>query len=296
MKYYEDLNLICKRLNIKNIITNDIDAWTYHKKHRKIYNKLWLVETQEIDCGPIGTYPTSYPIIIKPIINLYGMSRGFKKINNKKEYFENQIDGSFWMPYLNGKNFTIDIVLEKGKIINYFCLESKPSINGTFEYHVYRPNYKLSTKIKNLIENNFIGYSGPMNIEIINEVIIEAHLRFNGDLYLYDDNFFLNLSNMIDNKKYNLKVSKKKIYLIPYFVNSNFNLNILNKSEIEDILIENNIDNIRWDNINSLYQRNDLNRLLMFKTTKLSTAKNIKNLIKKNLYLRNKMYSFVYGK
>ena len=33
MKYYEDLNLICKRLNIKNIITNDIDAWTCPKKN-----------------------------------------------------------------------------------------------------------------------------------------------------------------------------------------------------------------------------------------------------------------------
>ena len=107
-----------------------------------------MVSKQEIDCGPIGTDVNKYPIIIKPIINLYGFSRGFKIIKNEEEYLSNQIDGFFWMPYLNGKNFTIDIVLEKGKIINYFCLESKPSINGTFEYHVYRPNYKLSNKIK----------------------------------------------------------------------------------------------------------------------------------------------------
>ena len=292
MQYYENLFEICNELNIKNIICSDITAWNKNKVHRKIYNKLWLIEEQGVECAPIGVIPKKYPIIIKPIINLYGMSRGFKKIENNTEYFKNQNDGCFWMPYLDGKIYTVDVILDKGKIVGYYCLESKPESLGTFEYHVYRPNYILSTKLKNLIEKNFTGYSGPMNIEIINDIIIEGHLRLNGDLYIYDKNFIKNLSNLIDNKKYELKVKRKKFYLIPYFVDSKFNFSIINKKEIEEILKDNNVFNIRWDNIKSLYQRKYLTRLLMFKVDKLMTGNQIKKEINKNFFLRNKIFSF----
>ena len=53
MYYYQDINELCHKLNINNIITNDIDAWSQHKISRKIYNKLWLVEIQRVECGPI---------------------------------------------------------------------------------------------------------------------------------------------------------------------------------------------------------------------------------------------------
>ena len=294
MEYYQDINQKCHELKINNIISNDIDAWTFHKNYRKIYNKLWLVEKQNVECAPIGVEPTTYPIVIKPIINLYGMSRGFIKINNRQEYYKNQSDGCFWMPFIKGKLYTVDLILYKGKIVNYYCLESKPSLSGTFEYHVYRPKYKLTPDIINLIESNFEGYSGPMNIEIINNIIIEGHLRLNGDYYIYNDKFLKNLSNLIANKEYQLKVKKKKFYLFPYFVESNFNLNILNKEEIEEILQELNVKNIRWDNIKSLYQRDDLTRLLMFKVNKMNIGYEIKKNIRKNLFLRNKMYDFIY--
>ena len=52
-----------------------------------------------------------------------------------------------------------------------------------------------------------------MNIEIINDTIIEGHLRLNGDYYIYDDNFLKNLSKLIDKKDYNLKVKKKILYI-----------------------------------------------------------------------------------
>ena len=67
-------------------------------------------------------------------------------------------------------------------------------------------------------------------------------------------------------------------------------MNSLNKDEIEQLLLENKIKNIRWDNINSQYQRQDLSRLLMFKTKSLSKGLQVKKLINKNLYLRKKVY------
>ena len=63
-----------------------------------IYNKLWLSEIQGIPCGPMGVQPRAYPVIMKPIINLFtttGLSikkaiinayssvEGTEKINNE---------------------------------------------------------------------------------------------------------------------------------------------------------------------------------------------------------------------
>ena len=293
MNYYEDLYQTCNRLNISNIPINDIDAWNDFKDNNFIYNKLNLIQLQKIDCGPIGTMPNSYPIIIKPIINLYGMSRGFKIIKNKKEYLENQNDGFFWMPYLSGKNYTIDIILNKGKIISYYCMESKQSINGTFEYHTYLPNYILDKNIFKFLETILKKYTGPINIELINNVIIEAHLRLNGDFYIFNDEFVKNLSNLISNEEYNFNVKKKQFYLCPYFVNSNINPKLINREEIENILISNNVNNIRWDNINSHYQRNDYCRLFMFKAKSLKICNTIKKEVNKNLFLRSKVLQYI---
>lgn len=279
MEYYENVFDKYDRLEV-DITADDINGYQNNTNFNKIYNKLWLAEKQNVSCGPIGTYPQKYPIIIKPIINLYGMSRGFKIIKNEKEYDKNQKDGFFWMPYLKGKNYTIDLVLNNGKIKGIYGMESKPSVSGTFEYHVYRPEYDLSDKNKKFIEKILKKYTGPVNIEIINDIIIEAHLRFNGDMYIFQDKFFTELNKMQSGKKkYDLSVKKEKFYLFPYFVKSNFNKKLLNKKKIEKILVENNISNIRWDDIDEEFQGHKFKRLFMIKTNKLKTGKDILNLI-----------------
>ena len=63
-------------------------------------------------------------------------------------------------------------------------------------------------------------------------------------------------------------------------------MNILNKEEIEKILLKRKVNNIRWDNIKSLYQRDDLTRLLMYRTDTLSNGYEIKKGIIKNIFLR----------
>jgi len=272
MNHYEDINSILNRLHIDSIVTNDIDAWTTfkYKNYNKIYNKLWLIEAQNIECGPIGTVPNKYPIVIKPIINLYGMSKGYKKINSESDYYKNQNVGSFWMPYIKGRHYTIDIVFDKGVIIAYYALESKPSIHGTFKYHVYRPNYILNHTLKVFMQTHFDNYTGLMNIEVINNSIIEGHLRFNGDCYLYNDIFFKNIDCLMNGKSYTLKVKKKKLYLFPFFITGTIKSSTIHKHVIEDLLIKHGITNIRWDDTTTLYQRDDLRRLFMFKVDTLS--------------------------
>lgn len=293
MNYHENLPDRLFRLNIENILCNDIECWNFHKKHKKLYNKLWLAEIQNIECGPIGTIPNNFPIIVKPIINLYGMSRSFKICNNLHEYLNYQKDGCFWTPYFKGDNYNYDIIFDKGKILTYYTLISKPAINGTFSFHKYSPNEKLSTDIIKLLEMYFDKYSGPMNIEVIDNNIIEGHLRLNGDCYIYNDDFLYNLSKLINQEIYNLNVNDSVIYLFPFFVNSNFNLKFLDKEEIEDILLKNKCDLINWDNIKSNYQRSDLCRLCMYITNNYESGIKIRNEITQNLILREKIYPYI---
>lgn len=295
MNYHENISDKLNRLNINNILFNDIDCWNYYKKEKIIYNKLWLTEEQSIPCGPIGTQPKDYPIIVKPIINLYGMSRSFKICYNEKEYNNYQKDGCFWTPYFSGDNYNYDIIFDKGKIVYYNVLLSKPSINGTFDYHVLNNGIKLSNKNRILLEEKFNDYSGPMNVEVIDNNIIEGHLRLNGDCYIYDDNFFINLSNLIKGERYQFKKIESKIFLFPYFVNYTFDNKFLCKEEIEKILYRNNCYEVNWDNINSNYQRNDLRRLLMYVTNNYEIGIEIRKQINKNLLIREKIFPYING-
>ena len=99
-----------------------------------------------------------------------------------------------------------------------YGMESKPSVSGTFEYHVYRPEYNLSDKNRKFIEKILKKYTGPVNIEIINDVIIEAHLRFNGDMYIYHDKFFRELDRMQKEKKSMIYRLKKKSFIYSHIL------------------------------------------------------------------------------
>ena len=121
---YKSIDEIIDNLNLsENIIIDDFTAWEKFKDYRKFYNKLNLALLQNIEAGPMGIYPSKYPIIFKPIINLYGMSRGFKIIKSDKEYDKNIKDGLFWMEYFSGEQINLDFVILKEKIkfiLHYF--------------------------------------------------------------------------------------------------------------------------------------------------------------------------------
>ncbi len=220
------------------LFTNDCTAYTlYPGQANRIYNRLDLAHSQGIIAAPFGVMPPSdrvnWPIIMKPIINLYGMSRNYQVIPTEDAYKDalqdTTIAGQFWMPFIPGRHYTIDALMYKGVIIFYYALESvhHPVKSGIFRYHVYRPEYILPANIQaelikhclaeyrspsilsphepearareNLGERQCLvtgstaqclRYSGPLNIEIIcppamPAVIIEAHLRWNGDNYLW---------------------------------------------------------------------------------------------------------------
>jgi hypothetical protein len=264
---------------------NDIQAFIKHPKYNYVYNKFDLIKKQNIYSNIVGIYPdeSQYPIVIKPIINLFGMSRQVKFIENEDEYTEflkkTPHPSSFWMPYYNTHNhYTIDIVMKEGKIVysnTFQCISTKEV--GIFEKHIYRNTYLLEQHIIHFLENYLPNYTGCLNIELIGSVIIEIHLRFNGDNYIYKENPFLfNHLNSILNKKYSnisdiddypalqkihASITGIKQYCyIPFFI-ENMDNYLDEKEYIETQINEFKLKNIGanihiyYDNIDGLHQQ-----------------------------------------
>jgi hypothetical protein len=260
-----------------NIIPlNDIDSYLRYPNENIVYNKYYLSKIQNLTSAPIPIYPSKYPVIVKPIYNLYGMSKGFKIIKNEKEFKENlDLLGYFWQKYLDGNQINVDMIVKNGEILDYFVLESKPSINGSFDYHKYIKNYKLSNKIINVIKKLLYNYKGVCNVEIINNKIIEMHLRLNGDYFIYNDDFERELLNFL------LTGELKKNYIIndytffPVFSKNKLN----NKKEMIKILEQNKVIHYEFDDYDGDYQRNDLRRVLFFVSQDFNFGENIKKKI-----------------
>jgi len=274
---YKSLVDHINNLNITNIITNDSHAWNKNKDHNFIYNKLWVAMSQEIPTGPMGIYPEKYPVIFKPIINLFGMSRGFKIIRNEEEYDKNIKDGFFWEEFIEGEHFCVDLIVVKGQIKFYSALKSYPDGEGGFIYHESIPNYKLPEHIRYWIKLHFAKYTGCLNLEIINGLIIEGHLRLNGDFHLYDESFVLEMEKLFLNGKWNLNYKIKKKYLFPIFVKKDFSdedVEIM-KNKINNFIINKDVSTINFDNINSKCQSEWKSRLSMIETENPDTLKEL---------------------
>lgn len=211
--YILKYNYIYKVCNCnKNIIipSNDFQAIKLYDNLKYLYNKIFIAESQKIKCGI--EIPINYPVIVRPITNLYGMG--------KDAYFLYNINtipkDFFWCEIFKGNHISVDIFYNDNGILGCIAFQGFPGKLFTFDYWEYLPNYKLSNKIINWINNNLNSFKGVFNIELINDNIIECHLRM-GDLNYFQNKELINcVIDCYKNKKINLPILQK-IYLLPIF-------------------------------------------------------------------------------
>ena len=275
------------KINDKYIFPiNDISAYLTFDDYQIIYNKLFLSQIQNLDSNPIPIVPLKFPVVIKPIINLNGMSKGFYKINSEEEYnklcLNKNLAGYFYQSYLSGTQYNYDIIIRNGKILDYFCTISYPLEDGMFDYHEYIPKKKskpISKKNIKILEDLLEDYSGFINVEIIDDFIIEAHLRLNGDMFIFSDTDCLKLVNFYLTNVYDKINIFDSIYFIPFFTNDIK----IDFKKIEYLLKEDYILKYKFDNVFSINQSEN-KRFLYFTT----------NDLEKSLELRKKIYNLLY--
>ena len=212
LKCYEELED-----PVVDIPTTDDSAWLYYKNENWIYNKLNIALSQNIDCGPIGVTPTKYPIIVKPIYNMFGGGIEARKINNSKELETCRHPGCLWMKWLEGIHLSHDIIVLNGNPIWSITFKGYPIGKGMFDYwEVITPPKLTILYIYDWIKKHLKNYTGCICLETIGQepaTIIEAHLRMGDIDRLGNYNLISNIISLYQNKVWKFKEEINEFYL-----------------------------------------------------------------------------------
>ena len=170
------------------IPTEDGDSYELYPKHRWVYNKLMIAETQNLPHAPHGLHPASFPVFSKPIYNMRGMGTGSMVLHSEAEYVKAQAPGHMWMAMLEGEHVSSDAAVIDGRPVWWRHVIGKPLEGGTFDYWTGLGAGKpeIEAYCGEWLGRNLQGYTGMVNFETIGARIIEAHLRFSDqwpDLY-----------------------------------------------------------------------------------------------------------------
>lgn len=178
---------------------DDVDAWEMYPQHRHLYNKMYICELQGVLCAPMPVQPPSFPVIVKPIINLYGMGLQSYKVSNQEEFNNLFFHTGFWSEYHDGAHYSHDFVLNRGSIVYHLVWKGTPgAIHGTFDLWQTIHNSQVPQSVQKIIKSELSEFSGFVNFETIystkhsGEMVIEMGLRM-GDIdniYEYAPEFF----------------------------------------------------------------------------------------------------------
>ena len=171
-----------------HIPSDDVDAYKFNPRHRWIYDKLRVAQSQGLECGLYGSPPPRYPVFCKPVTNLKGMGVGSCVLQDERGYQEHCKPGDFWMRLLSGEHVSSDWAIVRGAPAWCRHTLGHPGMAGTFDYWQIqaRARPSLERYCRDWIHAHLRDYTGMLNIETIGGRIIEAHLRFSDqwpDLY-----------------------------------------------------------------------------------------------------------------
>lgn len=158
---------------------DDPTAWQLYPVHRRVYDKLFISESQGIRHGPHGIMPDRFPVFSKPIMNLHGMGAGGRIIRSAHEYEAHFTPGHMWMTLLRGRHISTDVALDDSRPRWWRHTEGRRLSGGRFDYWTV-----LGPRLPHQeghcgawIRRYLRRFTGIVNFELIGGVIIEVHLR-----------------------------------------------------------------------------------------------------------------------
>ncbi len=158
---------------------DDPSAWRLYPDHRRVYDKLFICESQGIRHGPHGIMPDRFPVFSKPMTNLHGMGAGGHVIRSAREYEARFTPGHMWMQFFTGRHISTDVALQDGRPRWWRHTEGRQLPGGMFDYWTIlaRRLPRLEKYVGAWSRRHLRHFTGVVNFEVIGGVIIEVHLR-----------------------------------------------------------------------------------------------------------------------
>lgn len=247
MEYQDKHDLIYDTLGCSKdvkIPLNDQQAWLRNEKYRDLYNRQKLAEFQDLYHAmmPIRPSPEKYPVILKPVVNLYGMGHHCYVMRNEDDFWRQWSHTGFWCEILEGSHKSYDLLIKDGQIKWHTCFEGFYQLDkkgnkqpGVFDYWEGLPDEKLPLIIKRLVKEKLENYTGCLNVECIDDRIIECHLRV-GDLDRFpDQRIMVEVIRLYRNQDWSLseKYKPAKVYMIPVWGRKSIRNKLVTQQVIE---------------------------------------------------------------
>jgi hypothetical protein len=206
----------------------DGEAYKMYPDHNYVYDKLWVAESQKLNCGRLedlikSPHEVPYPVFIKPRWgHLSAASKNCFKISSPQElqqyaHFKHMM----WSEFIDGREGMTDYVMLNGRIMHYVSYIYSEGQNGfTDEWKYVSPSTKPPLVVTEWIDRNLSGYTGVVNIQYRDEKIIEVGLRLarSGAYIIATDNDALinNICNVVDNRFWDFSL-QQRLGFAPYY-------------------------------------------------------------------------------
>lgn len=174
---------------------DDVEAWAVNTEHRWAYNRLDIAAAQRtVQYGPMGVPvpDDAFPVIVKPIMNLWGMGRGAVFCEDRAAFDALGYKAGFmWMTAFFGDHVSTDAFVEFGTISWSAQALGVPSAPDRFDaWFLGHQDEDALMLVRKFCRQQLPRYRGPINVETIGDGIIEVHLRLTKDWLdagAYDD-------------------------------------------------------------------------------------------------------------
>lgn len=211
----------------KKIPMFDKQAYNKNPHYNFVYDKLWVTKSQNLPCGRIETIKEdnyiNYPIFIKPRWgHKSASSKNCFKVNSFEELQKyKHIPDMMWSEFVDGKENMTDYILLNGEIIYEITYEySEDQYVFTEKWKYISPNNKGNKSVENWISTYMQSYSGAVNVQYRNDVIIEVGLRLaRGGAYIQstDNKNIIELINDVYENEMYIPLKKNEYDYTPFY-------------------------------------------------------------------------------
>jgi hypothetical protein len=160
----------------------DLQAYKLNPRHRHVYDKLFVVQSQYIPGGELSDLKNAnFPIFIKPRWgHKTASSKDCYKIKSSEELKPHlHKKNMMWSSFIDAKEGMTDFILVNGEIVYQLTYEYSEKQYGFADVWKYISSENVPPyEVVEWVKKHLVGYTGPLNVQYRDTVIIEVGMRF----------------------------------------------------------------------------------------------------------------------